>query len=171
MEAGVGRGQRGGQRCTSCMLGNAALFFFLPHLHSFSAYFFFMQVEMHTPCACSMHSTHTYTHRHAHTQAFSHPLLSPILIHSSKLFSIFLISFSLNLSLTHSFTHLFTHAYLHLFHFRSLSLLTAPHPHPTLPSLHPCSCLTLICKWREDLTEEYVEGMWFPSQVGNSGGR
>lgn len=27
MEAGVGRGQRGGQRCTSCMLGNAALFF------------------------------------------------------------------------------------------------------------------------------------------------
>lgn len=27
MEAGVGRGQRGGQRCASCMLGKAALRF------------------------------------------------------------------------------------------------------------------------------------------------
>ena len=52
----------------------------------------------------------------------SHLLLSAILIHSSKLFSIFLISFFLNLSLTHSFTP----AYLHHFHF--LSLPTPPQP-------------------------------------------
>lgn len=145
MEAGVGRGQRGGQRCTSCMLGNAALFFpplplppSLPHLHSSAYFFFLMQVWLRTPYV----RAHTRADMRAHGP-LSHLLLSPVLIHSSKLFSIFLISFSLNLSLTRSFTHLFTHAYLHLFHFRSLSLslslflLTAPHththPHPRQP--------------------------------------
>lgn len=169
MEAGVGRGQRGGQRCTSCMLGNAALFFplhpslplSLPHLHSSAYFFFLMQVWLHTPCV----HAHAHADMHAH-RPLSHLLLSPVLIHSSKLFSIFLISFSLNLSLTCSFTHLFTHAYLHLFHSRSFSLPlslfayrpththtrthTSPRP-SSHPSPHPRSCLALICKWRGGL--------------------
>lgn len=76
---------------------------------------------MRPPRAYNIEST-----THSHRMTSSHPLLSAILIHSSKLFSIFLISFFLNLSLTHSFTPSYTPAYLHHFHF--LSLPTPPQP-------------------------------------------
>lgn len=153
MEAGVGRGQHRGQHYTSCMLGNAGFFFlspiFTPSLPISISSCKYRCTHLVRDCACTPPP-------HTHTLTSSPPLLSPILIHSSKLFSIFLISFFLTLSLKHSFTH----AYLHLFHFRSLSLLNPPP-----------SCLILICKWREDLTEEYVQKMRFLSQVGNCGGR
>lgn len=151
MEAGVGRGQSKGQLCTSCMLGNAVL---TPPAPSP----FRLCVFIHPPCTYSTDST-----THSRGMTSSHPLLSAILIHSSKLFSIFLISFFLNLSLTHSFTLSCTPAYLHHFHFLSL-----PTP-PALFSLH--SCFTFIFERRADLTVEYVQEMWFPSQVGLFGSR
>lgn len=150
MEAGVGWGQSRGQLCTSCMLGNAAL---TPPTPSP----FRLCLFMRPPRTYNIEST-----THSRRMTSSHPLLSTILIHSSKLFSIFLISFFLNLSLTHSFTPSYTPAYLHHFHFLSL-------PTPPSPLLH--SCFTFISKRRTDLTVEYVQEMWFPSQVGLFGGR
>lgn len=132
------------------------------HLHSFSAYFYFlMRVHMHTPYTYSMHSTRA--HRHTHTDF----LLSPISFIPVSFSPFSLISFFL--SQPHTQIHSLIHSRLSPSLSFSLSLCLPPSL-PAPAPLHPRSYLALICKGREDLTEEYVE-MWFPSQVGNSGGR
>lgn len=131
MEAGVGRGQRRGQRCTSCMLGNAALFPPTP----ISAYFFFFS-SLKWRCT---HLARTACTAHTHAQASSHLLLSPILIHSSKLVSIFpylFLSQSLPHTLIHSLTYSLTPISISFIFALSLSLVTATRPAPTTPPQH-----------------------------------
>lgn len=148
MEAGVGRGQHRGQRCTSCMLGNAALFFLffffsLPHLHHFSAYFYFLMPEQqHTPCA------HVYTH--THTLIPYHSLLFPI-----SFIPVSFSPFSLSLSFSLSRPHTLIRSRLSPSLFIFALFPFAYRPSPPLPSLRLRTHLTLICKWREDLTEKY----------------
>jgi len=79
----------------------------------------------------------TLQHTHTRTHTSSHPPLSPILIHSSKLFSIFLISFSPHHTLIHSWLSPSLSFSL------SLSLLTPP-PHPFLCSLLPPASLSFV---------------------------
>lgn len=75
------------------------------YLIFFSSFFFSPISTCSLPISiCSFKYTcaHIACTTHTHPLTPPHPLLSPILIHSSKLFSIFLISFSLHHTLIHS---------------------------------------------------------------------
>lgn len=156
MEAGVGRGQNGGQRCTSCMLGNAALLF-SPSSVSASACKCKDSRFVHAAC-----TAHTYEHTLALPP--NHLLLSRF-IELGEIFSIFLISLSL------SVPHTLIHSLIHLLLSQSLSFSLCLPPSPPLPpptpSLH--ICLTFISKCREGPDRGIcVEDMLSSSQVGNS---
>lgn len=158
MEAGVGQGQHRGQLCTSCMLGNAARF---PSVIS-SALPVSISSRIHLTYAASTHHAHNPCTR-IHTNTLLPPFhLLLCTIWFIPAFSPFSLSFSFSLSTSH------THSFMPI----SISFIfSSPVAYcPPLPPLHLRKYLTLICKWREERTVEGVLSMWFPSQVGNSGG-
>ena len=119
---------------------------------------------VHTACTAY---THTHTHTHKHTRCLPIACFCPQFHSFQEAFLHFRYLF-LSLSQPHTLIHSLIHSPISISFIFALPLCLLPAP--LLPSLHLRTYLTFICKWREDLTVEYVEKMWFPSQVGNSSG-